>query len=208
MKNSPTVNKFKVVVPYKVWLAASMAMASCDVRYYLNGIHLKGQRVESTNGHVAYTAKILEHEVIDCSQPFFPKDGVIIQPKNKIPKSTKAKDIHHVLIERGEFKQSEVSIKYLSLYKETLSTDIGIVVDGRFPNQAKLMADAKKRPIVNAPTGINTGYLSLPDKMLAGEKFPIITMKPTGATSSILFTLNRDYSIGAKEWLLVMPARV
>ncbi|MGO3799862.1 MAG: hypothetical protein ACTJHE_11460 [Vibrio casei] len=48
------VNKMKFLVPYKFWEAALVCAATNDVRYYLNGVRLNKNVIQSVNGHVAY----------------------------------------------------------------------------------------------------------------------------------------------------------
>ena len=77
------MTNLKLYIPFRVWESANMAREKDDIRYYLNGVHIKAGRVESTNGHVAYMARLK-----DCSAPSFienishSKDGFIISPKN------------------------------------------------------------------------------------------------------------------------------
>ena len=201
------MKKIKLYIPFRVWESASMASAKDDVRYYLNGVHIKAGRVESTNGHVAYMARLN-----DCAVPEFidgvlpSKDGIIISPKNKVPKWSKKNQINHVVITINE---KDADIEYLSFYGERVSSDIGVVVDGKFPNIPKIISTARKNKVdMSIPMGIRTEHLDLPNKMLSHCACPTVKMEIFGDDIAILMTMKRIELSGVKETLVIMPCRL
>lgn len=200
-------NETKLCIPFRIWESANLAAAKDDPRYYLKGVHIKGNRVEATNGHIAYMASLKDFELPECAAGCSPiKLGFIVSPKNKIPKWSKKNPIAYVVITVNE---KDADISYLSHYGERLSSDIANVIDGKFPNIPKLISTARRNPVNNQlPIGVNTKYLDLPNKMLSHCKWPIVKMELFGVDIAILFTLKREGLHEVKETLVIMPARL
>lgn len=208
----------KLCVPFKYWQAATHCMANQDVRYYLNGIHLNGNRIESTNGHVAYFAEFEVNELDDfkvmngqCG--YLPKeeqneswpDIIIGQFGAKASASIQKKTIW--LIIEGE--ESDLMIKYIDRNFNVIHVQTASKIDTRYPDINKIIPKGKKnREQFNI--GFNPNYLALPQKILASEKSEwsgTVKMNAWDTNTAATFEFERVARECKREVLIVMPMR-
>ncbi|CAL9962162.1 RusA-like Holliday junction resolvase [Vibrio phage K250 g1] len=211
----------KICVPFKYWQAALHCAAVDDIRYYLNGIHLNKNKIEATNGHVAYRATfgywerdgvnylngqcgfVEQHE---CNGEW--PDIIIGALGTKPTKSVQNKTVW-LIIEKQE-DSNELTIRYLDRYSKVIYLQSAEKVEGRFPDFERIIPKGK----VNKEQfniGFNPNYLALPHKLLEseGDKFSgTVVMKAWDTNSAATFELQRVARECESEVLIVMPKRI
>lgn len=196
----------KFIVPIKILRAASIASAKMDVRYYLNGIHFTHNRIESSNGHVAYLARG-KVEYPEWFTPTSTKYDVIINLDHKIPATTRARNIQYAVFDVEENKT--VIVRYMDFYGNQITIGQAELVDSQFPNIPKLVAKARRNEKkLEDSVGINTEYLAMPYQMMKDEKFPIVKFEMFGADTAVICSLYRPLEPCFKETFVIMPARI
>lgn len=198
----------KFIVPIQILRAANVAAGSNDVRFYLNGIHFTHNRVESSNGHVAYMAKGAP-DTPTWFESNFDKYDVIVKLSSKIPASTKRKNIQYAVVE-SDGDESKVLIRYMDFYGDQLHVGQGEVVDGKFPNIPKLVASTRRsEKKLDDDIGFNADYLAMPSQMLGKDKFNSVKFEMFAENTAGIATLLRSGIVtGFKEYLLIMPLRL
>lgn len=193
----------KVLIPFEFWRAANLAKAKKDVRYYLNAVHIGNGRIEGSNGHVAYVADFTNMEMPELSESITNDHSVdlIIEPKNKIPTSTKARNIQYVRIITRE---SDAVIEYINDYDQVVAMDIALLIDAKYPNIKRLEDALYKQDVVQGGIGVRTEYLELVRK-ISGKGLHHVEMQTRGPESAILFKFKKIDLIDMTEILLVMP---
>ena len=195
----------KYLIDFDVFEAAMEFAAKDDVRFYLNGVHLKGGRVESTNGHIAYMAKPQKgREKPEYLDGTFDCPSMIISPRNKLPAKTKKNWPVFCSITVGEISR----VDYLDFYGKVLSSDIIDIVDGKFPNIPRLFSKHIKGAYIGESFGINTKYLALFDKIMKRESIPCIKLYPMSKNDSIMVEFRRSSLFEIDERAIVMPVRL
>lgn len=199
--------QIKICIPFQVWESANMNVAKNDVRWYLTGVHLKSGRVEATNGHVAYMAKIGDEDFPSFVTDTTPtKDSFIVKTKNKIPKKTRTNKLAFVFV---LVSGNKASIEYVDWFGDVTSTDVAEIIKGKYPNIPKLISTARKEPKIAAcETGIRAEYLAIPYKMTKSSMSTVISVEIFNPNSAILFDIKRVELIGVKETLVIMPCRL
>lgn len=170
----------KTCVPYKFWCAALECAASDDIRYYLNGIHLNKNCIESTNGHTAYKAEFkmdeLDGEKVMSGQfvgagKFSGYTGelpnVIIGKLGSKPSKSIQNKTVWLLIEEQE--EGELLLKYIDSGFNVVFIQSAEIINAKFPDINRVMPKGKRsREQFNI--GLNPEYLALPARILALEK--------------------------------------
>lgn len=196
----------KFIVPIKILRAANIAAPKDDIRFYLNGIRFIKNRVESTNGHIAYMA-ICNQDLPEWFDGDVKFSDVIINIAHKIPASTKRNNIQYAVIESDT--EESVIIRYMDFCGQQLAIGQGNIVDGKFPNLPKLLANTRKQgKVMENDIGFNAKYMAIPSKMLAGESFPVVKFEMFGDKTAGIATLIRPSWLDVKEVLLIMPANL
>jgi|LGVF01.2.fsa_nt_gb hypothetical protein len=194
----------KFIVPIRQLRAAMVCVAKNDVRYYLNGIHFKSNRIESTNGHVAYMSASKEKNPDWFDGEINPSE-LIVNIDGKVPASTRQKNIQWAVF---EITEDEALIRYMDICGVQVAVGMGEVVVGRYPNTPKLLSTTRKSGKTNDPIGVNTEYLAMLNLMMKGELYPLVKMESFDDKSAMIFTLRRVCSPDIKELMLIMPARL
>tara|TARA_R110000851_G_scaffold206262_1_gene358328 strand:- start:830 stop:1381 length:552 start_codon:yes stop_codon:yes gene_type:complete len=174
-------------IPSNMLRAAMICQGNKDVRFYLNGVHIKNKYVEATNGHVAVRMTMEK----SC------RKDVIISIKSKIP----AIAVSTVFVLKGE-----MIAKHYDAFEQLISVSVIELVDGRYPN----IDNAIKKEI--KPTdviGVNPSYIALWPKMFK-EKWSSAKMTFNGADGAIKITstsefINHNYG---SPIFVIMPTRL
>ena len=168
--------------------AAMVCQGKNDVRYYLNGVHIKGNRIESTNGHVA-VVMTMKNRV---------RGDWILKIKGKIPKTSS--------ISRFEFSKNESIVKHYDALGSLLSVHPVDVIEGSFPDLDKIT----NRDIVPAPyASFNAIYIAMLNEMFDskhGCNVAIFTNAPGGLlkVKPIGPNIKKEYG---NPLYVVMPVR-
>lgn len=205
----------KLCVPYKFWEAAMMVAPKDDVRYYLNGVHLAGNRIEATNGHMLYQAKIrLSDGALQTnngSEPFDPVwPDLIIQSVGAEPTSSvKNKTVWLHISAVEDANNFNLVIYYVDSMFSVLHIQPASIVDGRFPDANRVIPNGKKAPKEAFLIGFNPEYLAMPSKLLRREKeFKGVKMEAYAQNESAKIQLCRPASEAEEELLVIMPIRI
>ncbi len=176
------------VVNPKHLRAAALCRSYADFRYYLNGVLVKPDgQVVATNGHVMYVAY---GEPIEIK-----KDMILDIEKHSVPKPSDRAEINMLDDKRGyiDYTNAGGQIRYASKFFET--------VDGKFPDYQKIIdADKSKRPRTIKEMHLSIAYLSLVEKVFAGQYGVRVTVKDD---KSPVFCWNKEHD----ELLVIMPMR-
>lgn len=205
----------KFIVPIGYLRAAFIAQAKNDVRYYLNGIHFKGNKIESTNGHTAYQAILneglnnLANELsgditIGCEIP----SDLIIKIDGKIPKSTRSKMISSAIIEVED--NNMVLIRYLDFLSIQVGVGQGEVIDGRYPDiDSAFDKWFDQQETKNETISFNADYLGLVDKIskTISQPFNSVKMETKNKDAGVKFNFHRPEFGENSEYLIVLPLR-
>lgn len=167
--------------------AAQMCHAKNDIRYYLNGIHIKGNIVEATNGHYA-VRMTMESEV----------DGEhILNVKGVIPK--KAHESEFILGDEAIVKHRDASGLLLSVHI------VDVIDKVRYPQIENAIPDSSKK-VATEEIGFNTKYLALFDKMFGSPaKLELFGPKGSGKLTALNAIVNIEYG---NPIFIVMPCRI
>ena len=173
-------------IPSKLLRAAMHCQAKSDIRYYLNGIHIKNNLVEATNGHVAVRMTMAE----SCEK------DVIVNIASTVP----AKAVNTVLV-----IDDEPIAKHYDKDEKLIAVSPASVIDGEYPEIDEVIPSESK-PVEEI--GINTSYLGLWAKMF--KESPAAKLTFNGSNSAVKITsnneiLNEEYG---NPLFVVMPARL
>lgn len=205
----------KLCVPYKFFESAMMVAAKDDVRYYLNGVHLLGNKIESTNGHMCYQATIRESEgklqTNNGSDDFdnaWP--DIIIAPVGAAPAaSVKSKTVWLHIQEVDDDNGFNLVIYYVDSTYNVLHIQPANSIDGRFPDVNRIIPTKKKKPTEAFQIGFNPEYLAMPKKLLFREKkFSSVVMEAYSQNESCKIELRRPATEAEQELLIIMPIRL
>ncbi|AHK11689.1 DNA polymerase III beta subunit [Shewanella sp. phage 1/41] len=179
-------------IPSKMLKAAQVCQAKCDIRYYLNGIHIKGSFVESTNGYVCVR--------MSMKKPV--RKERILNINGVVPK--KAHESEFV------FGKSESIVKHRDSKGQLLSIHVVEVIEGKYPDISRVMPDVKKK-LATEQIGLNTDYINMFGKMFGDRhSFNLAKFEFFGESSSVKITsvspiVNEDYG---SPVFIVMPGRL
>jgi len=128
--------------------AAMVCQGKNDVRCYLNGVHIKGDKIESANGYSAVIMR-LKNRV---------RGDWILKVRGKIPKSAD--------ISKFEFSKKESIVKHYDALGMLLSVHPVDVIDGNFPDISKIV----DKEIIPAPyASFNAEYMSKINDMFGNK---------------------------------------
>lgn len=179
-------------IPSKMLRAAQVCQAKGDIRYYLNGIHIKGRFVESTNGHVCVR--------MTMEKPA--RKQLIVSINGVIPK--KAHESEFV------FGKRERLVKHRDSLGQLLSIHVVEVIEGKYPDISLVMPDVKKK-LATEQIGLNTDYINMFGKMFGDRySFNLAKFEFFGDSNSVKITspspiVNEDYG---NPIFIVMPGRL
>ncbi len=185
-------------------------MAKDDIRYYLNGFHVKphpdseGVILTATDGHRA----VVIHDKEGHS------DGEYILPISKalLSASKKAFTKDKLPINQVHFIKNKVLLRFVDLEGGDLPviepehpesvvhyTEFFAPVDGRYPNVSRVFKDLKLESVENI--GVNVEYIGKLSVLLS--KYKIAHLNFHGETNSITVVAGHFSEITA----IIMPAR-
>lgn len=210
----------KLCVPHKYWEAALMCADTDDVRYYLNGVHLSKNRIEATNGHVAYFAEFERYEV-DGNQRLAGQNGwvsqeeyngewpdIIIGNFSTPPSKAVAKKTLYLLIDGDE--HGVLTIKFVDNQFNVIYVQGASIIDARYPDFSRIMPKGEPSK-EQFQIGFNPDYLALPAKLLYRENgrfFGTCAMTAWDSNLAAVIELKRFSRECEKEVLLIMPTRL
>ena len=132
-----------------------------DIRYYLNGVHVKGNRIEVTNGHYCFVG----HQENDVEEKIFSLIG------SKIPQKAVETEIVKTTCE-------ELGDTYIAIHRDNFKRPVGSNVvefrDGNFPDIDKAVAGDFKE-CSQSEIRIQSCFLGLPAKVF-GKDANMMTM--------------------------------
>lgn len=193
----------KLILSIDVLRSANLCAGVNDVRHYLNGIHIRNNKVESTNGQVLYMAKNAVLSNVEWFDNDYHKGDFIIKIENKIPKSKK---ISYASIESDG--DDKFIIRYLCNFGSQIDIGMGTLVDGKFPDIPKLISTIRKLDKSSDSVGVNTNYLGLINNVFnRGHEFPVVKFELFGEKSGFIVTNKsvQDEFINGNELMVVMP---
>lgn len=183
------------------------AAATKDVRYYLNGVNVRGTKgsttvtVSATNGHMLAVTRQEQEQPLADDVDF----TIAIEDAKEIAK-----------INPGRHGKWEVILPAKPVDTKAENTAVvnhvpllfGIITDGKFPDIERVISDVK--PVENFEgTGFNTGYLADLDRMRRGLGIKTgsgyVSIRPTGHSQSayrITFPEHDNFLV------VLMPCRV
>jgi DNA polymerase-3 subunit beta len=173
----------------KLLRAAKHCQGKSDIRYYLNGIHIYGNIVESTNGHVA-VQMTMDKKI---------RGNFILNIIGVIP----AKALWTKFI----FHKSETIAKHYDSCEQLISVSCVDVIDGNFPDINRVIPN-KFKPIDYI--GLNTEYVGLFGKMFGKNYMSAAKFQFSDKNSAVLITAASPivkYEFGNPKFV-VMPARL
>lgn len=146
--------------------AAQVCQAKNDPRGYLKGIHIKGDKIEATNGHVA----------VQLTMDKKVRGEFILDIKGKVPVKAKMSKL--------EFAKDSSLVKHYDHLGELLSIQPVKVRGGNYPNFEKVIP---KEFNDTGRFGVNASYLAMAEKMFGrGQALKIrfsgdvIVIEPVG----------------------------
>ena len=132
-------------LPLKILLAANVFASTEDSRYYLNGVHVRGEdkniRVESTDGHRAIVFNVATDQDLSGMDYIIPSEGLEIKTNKRAPENAKV----------------TLNGRYAIEYDGTVKT--GAPIDGTFPDIDRVMPKEEREASVGAGIGVNAGYI-------------------------------------------------
>lgn len=174
-------------IPSNMLRAAMHCQGNKDVRFYLNGVHIKNKHVEATNGHVAVRMTMEK----SC------RKDVIVDFKSKIP----AAAVSTTLI-----LKDEAIAKHYDAFHQLLAVSVIEIIDGKFPDLSKVI---KKESKPTERIGINPSYVALWSKMFK-QQFSAAKMTFNGEENPINITALSEvvkHNYG-NPILVIMPTRI
>lgn len=204
----------KLCVPTIAWDTARLFQAKQDVRYYLNGIHLSGNKIESTDGHTMYRCEASEASM-DCGfigdlEKQYP--DLIIQEEGAAPTKAVRKKSIWVVIEVDQKINSAV-IRYIASNGSTLAMQSANIIDGKYPDSDKVFSkkETDNKTECEFEVGFNAEYLKKVTDAFSGRKIPIAIKTTVNNSHDGVFFETADSinhaSIG-REIIVVMPLRI
>lgn len=195
--------KTLITLPVTYFTAALTHMAKQDVRFYLNGVHVIGSRIEATDGHRLMVANYTKEVTVEDSDIDFiiPREAVELllkqlspsQKKNAAVSITQDGDNYQISpVDDGETTKAITGFKPL---------------DGTFPNVDRIIpANSNLNVGDKLPVSFNWDYVADVQKaavLFTGTKGVRVVMNCQDDTSSALFTVDGHDEI----FFVVMPLR-
>lgn len=175
----------------KLLRAAQVCQAKNDCREYLCGIHIKGNHVESTDGHTC--VRMSMKESIDKE--------IIVNIRGRVP----AKAVDSTF----EIGEVEAIVKHYDLCHQLLSVQVVDVINGKYPDFDRVIPKDDKKAAINE-IGINPDYIGRFSKMFAISKMCHAKVELFGINNAIKMTslnaiINEEYG---NPVFVVMPIRL
>lgn len=201
--------KIKFNREYLPMLAAFMAVK--DVRYYLNGFHVKphpdcGVILSATDGHRLVTIHDKDGQ----------SDGEYILPISKalLAAAKKSSIDNGFVLNSIQFVDNKAYVLYwdcdseFDFFKNDEESPMDQVsyveyitkIDGRFPNTKRVFDDIKLKPVDHI--GVNVEYIGKLKSVCTTSKFPQLNIMFSGSDGSIIAVSGYDKNIVS----VVMPA--
>jgi len=173
----------------KLLRAAQHCQGKEDIRYYLNGIHIYKNIVESTNGHVA-VQMTMDKKI---------RGNFILNIKGVVP--AKAQWTKFI------FDKDETIAKHYDCYESLISVSCVEVIDGKYPDIDRVIPQ-KFGPI--EAIGLNTEYVGLFGKMFGKNYMSAAKFQFSDKNSAALITAASPIvrSEFGNPKFIVMPARI
>lgn len=173
----------------KLLRAAQHCQGKGDIRYYLNGVHVYDNIVESTNGHIA-VQMIMKKKI---------RGNFILNIKSVVPSKA--------VVTKFVLGDSESIAKHYDLYKVLISVSCVTIIEGKFPDLNKVIPKEFKPAL---EVGFNTEYVGLFAKMFGKGVMGSAKFKFSGDIGCALLTssnaiVNEEYG---NPKFLVMPSRL
>lgn len=173
----------------KLLRAAQHCQGRGDIRYYLNGIHIYKNIVESTNGHVA----------VQMTMKKKIRGNFILHINGVVPAKA--------YVTKFIFDKDETIAKHYDCFKALIAVSCVDVIDGRFPDINRVMPK-EFNPI--ELIGLNTEYVGLFAKMFGKNYMSAAKFQFCDKNSAVLITAAS--AIVREEFgnpkFIVMPARL
>lgn len=186
-------------------------MAINDIRYYLNGFHVKshpesGVILTATDGHRLVTI----HDKDGMS------DGEYILPISKpLLKAAKKRSLHCLPLNSIQFIDNKVYILQhnnddeFDFFKDDNESPMDQVshieyiteIDGRFPNTKRIFEGFELKPVNHI--GVNVEYIGKLKSICTNAKFPHLNLMLNGTDGKIIAVSGYDKEIVS----VIMPAR-
>jgi DNA polymerase III subunit beta len=215
----------KICLPFKIFEAAKEAMAVKDVRFYLNGIHLDGGKIESTNGHIAYRAELAESDIEGHALEGQCGFVHLQEYNNKFPnvivgrfgakpsRAVENKTVWITIESHGDERDNgALIIGYIDANGERIAMQPASLIDGRYPDFERFIKNEKNRKPEGDCFFFNARYMSVPSKMLKRErefegKIKITQRGDDKEICMAVIDLLRTVSPCKSERLYIMSAR-
>lgn len=136
----------------KLLRAAQVCQAKNDIRYYLNGIHIKGRYVESTDGHCCVRMTMDKHVEVER----------IVNIHGRVP----AKAVSSTF----EIGEVEAIVKHYDQFCQLIGVQVVDVIEGKFPDFDSVIPKSGKKAINEI--GFSPEYISRFSKMFSIGKRP------------------------------------
>jgi DNA polymerase-3 subunit beta len=175
----------------KLLRAAQVCQAKDDCREYLNGIHIKGNHVESTDGHTC--VRMTMDKVIDVER--------IVNIRGKVP----VKAISSIF----EIGEVEAIVKHYDQFCELISVQVVDVIEGKYPDFDRVIPKDDKKASVSE-IGVNPDYVGRFSKMFTVAGICHAKVELFGINNAIKMTslnaiINEEYG---NPVFAVMPIRL
>lgn len=212
--NKKTVKKTGVHFQAKYLTVLKKFIAVDDVRYYLNGFHVRphpekdGVLITGTNGH--YMCMIYDKTGFADREYIYPLENGVLKAAKELkfePKIFIKDDVVHVVKSFEKGANFESSLADLTPKKHTLFCGHAEEIDGNYPDVARVIPDlTNSTPLKNVST-FNVNYLAAISAMancrLDNKAFVSATIGMNGENNSML-------AVGGEEneiMLVIMPTR-
>ena len=187
-------------------------MAVKDVRFYLNGFHVKphpdsGVILTATDGHRLVTIHDKDGQsdgeyILPISKPLLAatkKSNTDGLPLNSVQFIDNKAFVLHWSddAEFDFFENDDESPMHQVSYVEYITQ-----IDGRFPNTKRIFKDFKLKPVDHV--GVNVEYIGKLKSVCTTKKFPQLNLMLSGDDGKIIAVSGYDKEIVS----VVMPARV
>ena len=177
-------------IPSKLLRAAQFCQANGDCRSFINGVHIFGNTIEATNGHVAVRMTMIKKA----------SKSIIVNIKGKVPKSAYESKL--------VISNNETIVKHYDKSGALTSVQVVNLIDGDYPDLDRVIPNSKDSEPVSK-IGLNVDYLSLFSKMFSATK-PNAKIEFFGENNAIKLTSENaitNLEFGNPE-LVVMPCRM
>jgi len=175
----------------KLLRAAQVCQAKDDWREYLCGIHIKGNHVESTDGHCCVRMAMDKHVEIER----------IVNIQGRVP----AKAVSSIF----EIGEVEAIVKHYDQFCQLIGVQVVDVIEGKYPDFDRVFPKDDKKTAINE-IGINPDYIGRFSKMFTISKMCHAKVELFGINNAIKMMslnaiINEEYG---NPVFVVMPIRL